>query len=62
MSLCAPFPGTLSVLVMDNSRIHVSPFSAYVALLRNQRLPRDFDHELFTHHPSEQLRMEALAE
>ncbi|KAJ2915818.1 hypothetical protein MD484_g4610, partial [Candolleomyces efflorescens] len=41
----------------------LTPFNAYVALSRGRgrnsiRLLRDFDEELFTHHPSEELREE----
>jgi len=41
----------------------LTPFNAYVALSRSRgrnsiRLLRDFDERLFTHHPSEYLRLE----
>jgi len=42
---------------------HMSPFGVYVALSRSRgrgtiRLLRDFNEKLFTHHPSEDLRLE----
>ena len=41
----------------------LSPFSVYVALSRSRgrktiRILRDFDHSLFMHHPSEDLRVD----
>ena len=44
---------------------HMSPFGVYVALSRSRgrgtiRLLRDFNEKLFTHHPSEDLRLEMI--
>lgn len=57
---------TIKYVIVDigrTKRFPVTPFAAYVTLSRSRgrnsiRLLRDFDDEIFTKHPSEQLRVE----
>ena len=51
MPLCAPFPGYLSVLVMDNAHIHYGEGILELAKCFREQLSIYFKHLHFTHYP-----------